>query len=231
MRAYIRRYSTLMKVKRSRVLLAVVVIAIVLVAGGFYLYAIGSSSVPKPSRTVTFPGWSWKVQIFRDPHFAFLYETSKDAQDGAVTYSVKGNEIIATTELYGSSTKFTLYTKTKDETPVQALKRLFIDTLDDSYKKVHCVAVAQPVVVSASDGYVGFTDPRKSGWVITPDALYEKKLIAEYGGDMPDPPCGPGGIDYNAASYYEFHTDSPTVFVRTGFYQDGPFFDQQSLRF
>ncbi len=69
-------------------------------------------------------------------------------------------------------------------------------------------------------------------YTFVPNAAYQKELDkTAVAGDIPDPPCGTWGINFESVEYFEVQPASgvqKVLFVRTG--QDTPPFDEQTLR-
>jgi hypothetical protein len=112
-----------------------------------------------------------------------------------------------------------LFTKEADETPEAALKRLFYGALSAEQKK-RCVVTREKI---------SFKDKNKTAYSISPDAAFDAEIRKKAEGDIPEPPCGEMGMDYDSQSYFEFHRGA-TRFAHVSFGQEEhPDFDEESL--
>jgi hypothetical protein len=115
-----------------------------------------------------------------------------------------------------------VYEKKADESPEQALQRLFVSKLSRT-KRRHCVV--------QETTFAFFNGTGKRAYEIVPDDELAEESAREAQGDVPEPPCGGRGKSADGVSYFEFHPDeNPRRFVFVDAGQDEhPMFDERSL--
>jgi hypothetical protein len=117
-----------------------------------------------------------------------------------------------------------VYEKKAEETPEQALKRLFISKLRAS-KRHDCIV--------KETTFRSFDGTGKRAYQIVPDEELADQASREAQGDIPEPPCGDRSESADGISYFEFHPDENPrrfVFVDAG-QEEHPMFDEKSLLF
>jgi len=111
-------------------------------------------------------------------------------------------------------------TKTAEETIAAAIRRVALPTTPAA-RRSHCRAVpAKDVRLPAGH----------AAYVFAPDD--EAAILKRSAGDVPEPPCGDLGMDYDSQSYFEYHPgENPRRFLFVAFGQEEhPDFDEDSLR-
>ena len=128
------------------------------------------------------------------------------------------------TAVEDAQTVIRVYEKKPDESPEQALQRLFLSKLSRN-KRRHCA------VQETTFGF--FNGTGKRAYEIVPDEELSEQSAREAQGDVPEPPCGDHGKSADGISYFEFHpNENPRrfVFVDAG-QEEHPMFDERSLTF
>lgn len=113
-----------------------------------------------------------------------------------------------------------VFSKKTEEPIVDAIRRIALPQTP-APRRAHCRAVA------AQDVHLA---PGRLAYVFAPDD--EKAILKKADGDIPEPPCGELGMDYDSRSYFEYHpSENPRRFLFVAFGQEEhPDFDEDSLR-
>ena len=117
-----------------------------------------------------------------------------------------------------------VYGKNADETPEQALDRLFVSKLSLTQRR-HCHVQSRDFP---------FLDGKaKRAYTIAPDGEFTAAAEKAALGGVPGPMCGDRGESAGGVSYFEFHPGESArrfVFVDAG-QEEHPLFDEASLLF
>lgn len=85
------------------------------------------------------------------------------------------------------------------------------------------------VVVAKHVPHLGLS---KSAFTISPDEAYAARVAEEAGTDIPPPPRGTLGVNFNSLTYFEFHAlENPRRFAFVSAGQDAPLFDETMIKF
>lgn len=146
-----------------------------------------------------------------------------------ITFQFKGDVLYQNYSDSSSGDKvIEFFKKSKNQTPQEVLKELFISKLSD-YERQHCIVRHADPKTEMERSLVA---AGKTAWEIAPDKKYAAKIRKKTPkGEIPEPSCGDYGAPEDSRAYFEFHSFSPNSFAWVVIGQDTPLFDEQSVVF
>jgi len=214
----------------SLALLKILSALLILLSFPFVVAAQNAASAGVKASRPPEKGCQWKSLSSENPKFSALVEQC-DFGDRKIEMQFKDSALFQKYSDAGSSAPdkiIEIFQNQAGDPPQAALKRMFIDGLND-YEKQHCLAKETK---SKYEVVSPLKDSAKHAWVIMPDKQYAAKIKRETPkGDMPPDSCGSYGLPVDGRAYFEFHDSSNSQFAWVDGGQDTPLFDEQSLDF